>query len=167
MLVDMEITSLITFLRHFKRWLSTVHWMLARDKRRFGHQELIWWWYVHQDFNRQSWAPSDIVSKFNHCNIPRTFIPSHLASTVLELITDYQQLDLWYKYASLFISFPYTHAEAQSYEDVILYVLQLTRHLLTFDNLCFMSNLTQPHWWLQLGTAVQSVMVTIWKVFHF
>jgi hypothetical protein len=54
--------------------------------------------------------------KFNQCNIPRTFIPRQLANTVLELITHYQQLDLRYKYASLFISFPYTHAEAQRQE---------------------------------------------------
>lgn len=36
--------------------------MLARNERQYGDQELMGWWYVHQDFNGHRCASSDIIS---------------------------------------------------------------------------------------------------------
>jgi len=128
MLVGMEITSLITCLGHFTRWLSTVHWILARDKK------TIWRPRAHGVMVCASGCLTDtdvhhIIQhsfKFHQCNIPRTFNPRHLANTVkgwLQFISikvlfshvSLLEMGLWDKYASLFILFPYSYAEAQSH----------------------------------------------------
>ena len=177
MLIGMEITSLITLLGHFTRWLSTVHWMLARDKRRFGDQEPMGWWYVHQDFNRHRCASSNIISSSTIVIVLELSTPGNWPA---QLRDDYRLSAVKFRSVTspcwrwacainmppcsfLFLIHMQRH---KCIKDVILYVLWLTQRLLKFHDLCFVPNLTQPHWWLWLGTAVQSVMVTIFKVFH-
>jgi len=150
----MEITSLITFLGHFTGWLSTVHWMLARDKRRFGDQELMGWWHVHQDFNRHKCASSDIISSsanviFVVLSTPGNW-PTQLRDDYrLSAVTFHLVMSLCWRWACAINTPPCSFLfliHMQSHKctlDVILYVLWLTQHL-KFHNLCFVSILPSP-----------------------
>jgi len=178
MLVGMEITSLITCLGHFTRWLCTVHWMLARDKRDLETKSSWGDGMCIRIFNRHRCASSNIVSSSTSVIFLELSTPGIWPT---QLKDDYRLSAL--KFCSVTspcwrwacgINTPpcsfffLIHMQRHKVtEYVILYVLWLTQHLLKFHGLCFMSNLTQPCWWLWLGTAVQSVMVTIWKVFLF
>lgn len=116
--------------------------------------------------------------KLHSCIIPRIFNLRQLANTVkiwLQIISSKDpfsqvfllEMDLCKKHTSVLIPFPYTHAGTWRHDRCNFVCAQLTQHLLTFHNLCFVSCLTQPYKWLWLGAAVQCLMVTIWKIFHF